>query len=338
MTFTVTVSPSQHSFEVDENEYLLDAALRQGVNLPYGCRNGACGACKGKVLSGETTFLPGAPTMALTDLDRSEGVTLFCQAIPTSDITIQGDEVHEAAEIRPRLLTTKVAGLDRLSHDVMRLRLKLPESERMQFLAGQYIDILLDDGGRRAFSLANPPHDDQFLELHIRLVRGGRFTEYVFNQMQEKEILRIEGPYGNFYFREESERPVILVAGGTGFAPIKGVLEHAFAEGVSRPLHLYWGVRSETDLYHNELVEEWLTRYPNLSYTPVLSEPEKAGWQGRSGYVHEAVASDYPDLSGHEIYMCGPPPMIEAGRQAFKARGLTDSQLYFDSFEFAAQK
>ena len=148
-------------------------------------------------------------------------------------------------------------------------------------MAGQYIDFVLKDGRHRAFSMANPPHDDAFIELHIRHVEGGEFTDYVFNQLEEKTVLRVEGPHGSFHLREDSDRPIILMAGGTGFAPIKGIIEHAVAEGIKRPMHLYWGVRAKEDLYLNELAEQWVATVPGFRYTPVLSQPNAADqWQG----------------------------------------------------------
>lgn len=336
MSFTVTIQPSGHRFQNEDDESVLDAALRQGFALPYGCRNGACGSCKGRVLSGQVSY-PQRPR-ALTEADEAEGYAIFCQAVPRSDLEIEVREIGAAKDIVVKTLPCRVASLRRLAHDVMELKLKLPATERLQFLAGQYIDILLRDGRRRSFSLANPPHHDEFLELHIRRVPGGYFTEHVFGEMKEKALLRLEGPLGSFFLREDSQRPVILVAGGTGFAPIKAILEHAFEIGDARPMHLYWGVRAKRDLYLDELVRGWLERHPSLRYTPVLSEPrEEDAWTGRTGFVHEAVLADYADLSGYDVYMAGPPAMVEAGREAFvQRRGLPEAQLYYDSFEFGA--
>ena len=228
----------------------------------------------------------------------------------------------------------RVHAVDHLTHDVVRLKLKLPENQRLQFLAGQYLDFLLADGRRRAFSIANAPHDDEFIELHIRHVDGGRFTDWVFSQMKERTILRIQAPLGTFVLDEDSDRPMIFMGGGTGFAPIKGQIEHAFRIGVTRPMHLYWGVRAERDLYLRELPERWVREHANFHYVPVLSEPD-ADWQGRSGWVHEAVVEDFPDLSGFDLYMAGPPPMVSAGREAFRKAGMPDEHMHFDSFDYA---
>jgi CDP-4-dehydro-6-deoxyglucose reductase len=227
--------------------------------------------------------------------------------------------------------------LEHLAHDVIRIYLKLPDTERLQFLAGQYIDVLLKDHAPRAFSIANAPHDDNFIELHIRNVSGGYFSDRVFNQMQEKAMLRIKGPLGTFFLREDTDRPAILIGGGTGFAPLKGMLEHAFHTGLEKPLHLYWGVRAKRDLYLKELPARWLQEHTNFSYTPVLSEPmPEDNWQGATGFVTDTVIRDYPDLSGHDIYMSGPPVMVEAGHRLFMQHGLDVSRFFSDAFEYAA--
>ncbi len=335
MDHTVQVQPSGHQFTVREEEPVLDAALRQGVALPYGCRNGKCGSCRGKVVVGEIAYRDGQPT-GITDAEVTSGLALFCQARPKSSLGIEIREVERARDIPVRTLPCRVAHIDQLAHDVIRLYLKLPDTERLQFLAGQYVDVLLKDGQRRAFSLANAPHDDRYLELHVRHIEGGTFTDFVFSRMQEKALLRIEGPLGSFVLRENSERPMIFVAGGTGFAPIKGIVQHALAEGVTRPIHLYWGVRAKRDLYMDELPREWAEEYPHVSYSPVLSEPAKEdAWAGRTGLVHEAVSADFPDLHSYEVYTSGPPAMIEAARKAFLAQGLSPENLFSDAFEFA---
>jgi CDP-4-dehydro-6-deoxyglucose reductase len=334
MTCKVQVQPSGHEFTVKAGESVLDAALRQGVMLPYGCRNGTCGSCKGILVAGQVDYQGNRPA-ALTETEQAAGVALFCQARPQGDVII---EVQEAVvqDFQVKKLPARVARKEVLAPDVMRLYLKLPAAQRLQFLAGQYIDFLLPDGRHRSFSLANAPHDDEFIELHVRHVEKGEFTEYVFDYMKEKSMVRIEGPHGDFYLREDSPRPIILVAGGTGFAPIKGIIEHAFAAGVGRAMHLYWGARAKVDLYLNNLPRQWLGEYANFSYTSVLSAPaETDKWQGRRGYVHEAVVEDYADLGGYDVYAAGPPAMVRATRDACVAHGLPLQQFYSDPFEFA---
>ncbi|MEJ2621242.1 MAG: CDP-6-deoxy-delta-3,4-glucoseen reductase [Candidatus Thiodiazotropha sp.] len=332
MSHTVKVEPSGHQFTVEENETILDAAIRQGINLPYGCRNGFCGDCRASLSQGEINYSNGQPPVMS---DNETDVCYICQASASSDLTIGVSEVVASSDIQTRIMPCKIDRIDRLNEDVILLKLKLPEGERLQFLAGQYLNFILNDGSKRAFSIANAPHDDTFIELHIRHVSGGAFTDQLFNGIQEKTILRIEAPLGSYYLREASERPIILMGGGTGFAPLKGIIEHAFQIGVSRPMHLYWGVRSRADLYLPDLPEEWAARYANFSYTPVLSEPDQ-GWQGKTGWVHEAVIETYPDLSAYEVYMSGPPPMIQAGKETFLSHGLSDEKLYSDSFEYGA--
>ncbi|NNL06906.1 MAG: CDP-6-deoxy-delta-3,4-glucoseen reductase [Gammaproteobacteria bacterium] len=334
MSFKVTVPASGHEFDVDKGETILEAALRQGIGLPYGCRNGACGRCAGELLSGKVSYARALSSLALDQ--QQQGKTLFCQACAQSDIRISVREISTGRDIEIKTLPCRVESMDLLTHDVMRLRLKLPETERLQFLAGQYIEFLLKDGKRRAFSIANAPHDDAFIELHIRHVPDGHFGDYVFEGMKVKELLRLEGPLGSYYLREESERPIILVGGGTGFAPLKGMLEHAFHINLDRQIHLFCGVRARRDLYMDDMVNQWVSQHDNLRYTPVLSEPgAEDNWEGKTGYVHEAIVEEYPDMSAYDVYLSGPPPMIKAGMDAFYAHGLPESQIFSDSFEYS---
>jgi CDP-4-dehydro-6-deoxyglucose reductase len=332
MSYKVQVEPSGHEFSVEAGEKILDAAVRQGINLPYGCRNGFCGDCQANLTLGSVDYPEGNPPVMADD---SSGVCYTCQAVPTSDLSIEVVEIVQSNDIPIRTMPCKIDCVERLNEDVIRLYLKLPEGERLQFLAGQYLNFILKDGSKRAFSIANAPHDDNYIELHIRHVSGGLFTDLLFDGMQEKTIMRIEAPLGSYYLREESTKPIILMGGGTGFAPLKGIIEHAFQVGIQRPMHLYWGVRSHADLYLPELPRKWAAEHSNFSYTPVLSEPDD-DWRGRTGWVHEAVIADHPDLSGHEVYMSGPPPMIEAGKTTFLAHGLAAEELYSDSFEYGA--
>lgn len=335
MSFKVHIEPSGHEFVVEEGESILDAALRQGFAFPYGCRNGACGSCKGKVLAGEVAY--GTLPSALSEADEEQNIAVFCQAEPCSDLRIEVREIGAAKDIPVKVLPCRIAALERLAHDVMKVQLKLPVTERLQFLAGQYLDILMRDGRRRSFSLANPPHDDAFLELHVRHVPGGRFSGWLFEQAKAKDLLRIEGPLGSFFLREETDRPIILLAGGTGFAPIKGIVEHAISEGLTRPMHLYWGARACRDLYLDELARGWAERHAHIHYTPVLSEPlPEDEWSGRTGYVHQSVLEDFEDLSEFEVYASGPPPMVQAAREAFPGKGHNPDNFYSDSFEYAA--
>lgn len=334
MSYQVTIKPSGHTYSLAAEETVLNGAIDAGFNLPYGCRNGACGACKGQVLEGQVRYLDGQAS-ALTAADIASGKALFCCAMPVTDLVIEGREVAGDA-IRPRILPVRVERMEKRSHDVMALFLKLPSNERLQFMAGQYIEFIMKDGKRRAFSLANAPHDDQFLELHLRLVPGGAFTEYVFNEMQEKAILRIEAPFGSFYLREDSQKPIVMVAGGTGFAPIKGIIEHLIHQNIQREVRLYWGAKSREDLYMAELPKTWENMMPHIKFVPVLSEPLATDdWKGRVGLVHQAVLEDFADLSAHEVYCCGAPGMIEAALKDFQTHGLPADAFFSDAFTYA---
>lgn len=330
MSSQITIKPSNHVFRAADGETILEAALREGYVIPYGCRNGACGTCKGKILAGEVDY-GKYQEQALPESDKRQGYALFCQAHPLGDVVIECREINAVKDIQIRTLPCRVQQMDRVAPDVMVLHLKLPASERLQFLAGQYIDILMKGGQRRSFSMANAPHDDALLQLHVRNY-GGPFSEYVFQRMKEKEILRFEGPLGTFFLREDSDKPIVLLASGTGFAPIKAIIEHAIHVGIRRPMTLYWGGRRRADIYMNGLAESWQAE--GVRYVPVLSEagPEDA-WTGRTGLVHLAVMEDLPDLSGHQVYACGAPVMVEAAHRDFTQRcGLPEDEFYSDAF------
>jgi CDP-4-dehydro-6-deoxyglucose reductase len=328
--------PSGKTFEVASGETILEAALRQNVGLPYGCRNGACGSCKGSIVTGTVDYGAHQPR-TLTEEEKSAGKLLLCCAKPLSDLELNVREIS-AGDIQVRTLPCRVEKIDKVAHDVVVLKLRLPANERLQFRAGQYLDILLKDGKRRSFSMAHSPHADELVELHIRAVPGGSFSQFVMNELKERAILRFEAPLGTFFLREDTDKPIIFMAGGTGFAPIKSIIEHAFHTHVDRQMVLYWGVRSLRDLYMPDLPSAWQREYPNFTFIPVLSEPQADDhWQGRTGLVHQAILDDFEDLSGYEIYACGAPPMIDAGQQAFAARGLPEEAFFADSFTFAAQ-
>ena len=331
MAHQVTIKPSNHTFAVADGETVLEAALREGYVIAYGCRNGACGTCKGTVLSGEVDY-GNYQEHALPEADRRKGLALFCQARPLSDLAIACREIGAVKDIQIRTLPCRVEHMDRVVPDVMMLRLKLPASERLQFLAGQYIDIMMRDGQRRSLSMANAPHNDHLLELHLRNY-GGPFSDYVFNRLKPKDILRFEGPLGTFFLREDSPKPIVLLASGTGFAPIKAIVEQALHQGIQRPMTLYWGGRVRNDLYMNELAERWQAEHA-LHYVPVLSEarPEDA-WNGRTGFVHRAVMEDFPNLSAYQVYACGAPVMVEAAHADFTSQcRLPDEEFFSDSF------
>lgn len=331
MSTQVTIQSSNHTFTVEADETVLAAALRQHLGLPYGCRSGACGACKGKIIAGSVDY-GEFQEHALPASERQQGKALFCQAKPLTDLTIDVREIGGVGDIQVRTLPCRVQKIIHAAHDVVILQLKLPVGERLQFLAGQYIDILLKDGKRRSYSMGNAPHNDEFLELHLRNLPGGTFSRFAFSELKEKAILRFQGPFGVFFLRE-SDKPIIFLAGGTGFAPIKAVIEDAFHKNVTRPMILYWGVRSLRDLYLPELPLQWAAEHPNFKYIPVLSEATaEDSWSGRMGLVHQAVLDDFPDLSGYQVYGCGAPIMIETAQQTFAERGLPEDEFFSDAF------
>ena len=336
MSHQITVRPSGRQFVAEDDESVLDAALRQGLTMPYGCRDGACGSCKGKVLAGCVDY-GKAQAEALSDEEKAAGMSLFCCATARSDLTLECWQLGSSSDIPVKTLPSRIEKMERLAPDVMAIHLKLAASDRLQFLAGQYVEVLLKSGKRRSFSLANAPHDDALLQLHVRHIPGGVFTDQVFSSLKVRDILRISGPHGRFYLREESTKPMILLAGGTGFAPIKAIVEHAIAEKCARPLHIYWGARTRADLYRNALPEQWAAEHTNISYVPVLSEPAADDhWAGRTGFVHQAVLADFPDLSGHQVYACGAPAMIDAARRDFAAIcKLPEEEFFADAFTYS---
>jgi CDP-4-dehydro-6-deoxyglucose reductase len=336
MAYQVTLKPSGHTYETAGDATLLQSAIDAGVTLPYGCRDGACGTCKARLLEGSVDH-GKAQEHALPESERRDHV-LTCCAKALSAVTLEVREVSSQNDIPVRTMPCRVHELRRLADDVMLLRLKLPSNERLQFLAGQYIEFLLAEGKRRAFSMANPPHEDEIIELHLRHAPGGNFTDHVFTSMKLKDILRFEGPLGTFHLREDSTKPIVMVAGGTGFAPIKALVEHAIHNRITRPIALYWGAKNRAELYLPDLPAEWAAAHPNITYVPVLSEATAAdAWTGRTGLVHLAVLEDFKDLSGHQAYVCGAPVMVEAAQRDFVARGLPADEFFADIFSYAAR-
>ncbi|MDB5886103.1 MAG: oxidoreductase FAD/NAD(P)-binding domain protein [Polaromonas sp.] len=342
MSFNVSVLPSGRSFTADAGESLLTAAIRQGIGLPYGCKDGACGSCKCKMLQGAVSH--GAHQVkALSAEEEANGFILTCCGEAHSDVVLESRQVTDESAFPIRKMPARVTSLQRASPDVMVVRLQLPASDTLKYHAGQYVEFLLRDGDRRAYSMANAPFtqlDTPGLELHIRHMPGGKFTDHVFGAMKEKEILRIEGPYGSFFLREDSAKPIVMVAAGTGFAPIKALIEHMQFKNITRPAVLYWGGRRPADLYQNDWILARLQEMPNLRYVPVISDalPED-GWLGRTGFVHRAVLQDISDLSGHQVYACGAPIVVESARDDYSALAdLPTEEFFADSFTTEADK
>jgi CDP-4-dehydro-6-deoxyglucose reductase len=342
MTFTVTVLPSGVSFSVDRDEPILAAAIRQGVGLPYGCKDGACGSCKCKRLEGRV--IHGAhQAKALSSDEEEQGYTLTCCAAPQTDVVLEARTVAGAGEFPVRKMPCRVSRIERPAPDVAVLHLQLPANDKLSYHAGQYIEFILRDGARRSYSMATAPHSQDTapgIELHIRHMPGGKFTDHVFSDLKVKEILRLEGPFGSFFVREDSNKPIVLLASGTGFAPIKAIIEHLRFKQSTRPIELYWGCRSRADLYAHEWATECALHMPQLRYVPVLSAPLPGdAWTGRTGLVHHAVMDDLPDLSHHQVYACGAPIMVESAQRDFHTLAkLPQDEFFADSFTSEADK
>ena len=343
MTYTITVQPSGRSFEAEPAETMLAAGIRQGIGLPYGCKDGACVSCKCKKISGTVTHGPHQDK-ALSAQEEADGYVLTCCGTATSDVVLESRQVTHAGAFPIKKMPARVATLEKLSPDVVRLKLQLPANDIIQYHAGQYVEFILRDGARRSYSMANAPHTlvengAPMIDLHIRHMPGGKFTDHVFGAMKEKEILRIEGPYGSFHL-QESPKPIVLLASGTGFAPIKAIIEHMQFMGITREAVLYWGGRRPQDLYMDEWVKARCAEMPHLKYVPVVSDalPED-GWSGRTGFVHLAVLQDFADLSGHQVYACGAPIVVDSARKDYVEKaGLPSEEFYADAFTSEADK
>jgi CDP-4-dehydro-6-deoxyglucose reductase len=336
MTHRVTLKPSGHAYEVDEGKSILQAGLDAGFMMPYSCRVGTCRTCRGTLVEGKVDF-GRVHEHYLPEADKAKGYALLCQATPLSDLVV---EVREEEGFRPRLIPCRVERLEKPAPDVAILGLRLPMNENFRFVAGQYLDFLLKDNQRRSYSIATAPKPEGVtaLELHVRHTPGGLFTDHAFSTLKVRDLLRFEGPLGTFYLREDSDKPIVLVASGTGFAPIKSICEYAFAKKIheKRPMTLYWGCRAKRDLYMLDVPLSW--KEPNFRFVPVLSDPtSECAWTGCEGFVHRQVMQDFPDMSGVQVYACGAPVMVDAARRDFSAQcGLPAEEFFADSFLTAA--
>jgi CDP-4-dehydro-6-deoxyglucose reductase len=331
---SVTLLPSGRQINCDSEQSILRHALNQGVSLPFSCLSGVCRTCRGQVLEGQVDVGNVHPNY-LNDGDRAAGFVHLCQARATSDCRIEVREVDTSMLHTSRNLPGRILEMRRLAPDVMRLLIGLPANEPLHFHAGQYLSLSVAGNEPRFYSIANSPSIEgvRQLELHIRHMPGGVFTDYVFGAMKPRSLVRIDGPMGHFYLREDSAKPIILLASGTGFGPIKAIIEYALAQHSTRPMHLYWGGRLRRDLYLHELAEGWAAEHPHIRYTPVLSQPgAECAWAGKEGFVHLAVLDDYPDLSSHQVYACGAPVVIESARRDYRTAGLPDFEFHADSF------
>lgn len=337
MSYKVIVEPSGLSFEVKPGQNVLDAALEAEIVLPYSCRGGGCSTCKAKVIEGE--YEAGdAPQHILEQAELDQGYTLMCQVEPKSDLRIESPQARLTTDIQVRKLPARVIEMEQINDDVMRLVLQLPPGQPLMYYAGQYLEVMLKDGRRRSYSMANPPQENNQVELHIRHMPGGAFTDHVFGAtepaMKERGMLRTEGPFGSFFLREESDKPLVFVASGTGFAPIKALVELMQQKQIQREVRLYWGGRRPKDLYMMDLAERWAKEIPSFSFIPVVSQAQdEDAWTGRTGFVHHAVLEDMPDLSGWEVYACGAPIMVASAQKDFVEKaGLDEAVFYADAF------
>ena len=331
----IRLTNSGGSFSASADQPLLDAARDAALDLPHSCKGGNCGACKARLLRGEIHY-PNGPPLGLSDAEVAEGMILLCQARARSDLILETFPIRAADIAVRKRLPCRIERVVPLSHDVRGLFLRLPAAEDFSFKPGQYIDILLPGGRRRSFSIASPPHEARPLELHVRHVDGGEFTDRLFHEDMQNSLLTIEGPLGEFVYRprERHAPPMLLIGGGTGIAPLLSILRHLIENDIERDMQLHWGVRGERDLYAHATLENLSRRAVSLRYAPVLSEASPQ-WRGLTGWVHEAALMDIEDLESYEVYAAGPPAMIEALRHAYAARGASSSRLYFDSFDYA---
>ena len=345
MSFQITLQPAARNFAVERDETILPAAIRQGIGLPYGCRDGACGSCKSRLIEGRV--IHGAHQLkALSVAEEEAGFILTCCATPQTDCVVEARSVPGAGEYPVLKMPSRVLSIEKPTPDVAVLRLQLPANQNLQYRAGQYVEFILqgaNSGARRSYSMANAPDElgsPPAIELHLRHMPGGKFTDHVFTALKEKDILRMEGPFGSFFLRSDSAKPMILLASGTGFAPIKAIIQQLQHKGIQRPAVLYWGCRKKADLYQHDWCVDAAAGMHNLRYVPVLSEPTADDhWTGRTGFVHQAVMADWPDLSGHQVYACGAPVMVESAQRDFVARcGLPTDEFYADAFTSEADK
>lgn len=336
--YTITLQKSGKTFQVASDEAILDAALKQGIILAYGCKNGACGSCKSKVISGEFQ-LGNHSANGLSEEEAAKNLSLLCCTTAKSDMTIDAREIDGISDFPIKKIPCRVANMQKFTDDVMCIQLQLPSTEKFRFMAGQYVEFLLKDGKRRAYSLANAPHEEGFAELHIRHMPGGLFTDHVFGVnpellMKVKDILRFEGPMGSFFLREESDKPIIFIASGTGFAPIQAIIEHAKMKNIQRSMTLYWGGRRPSDIYHMEKCMQWAKEMPHFKFIPVISDAtDQDQWTGRVGFVHLAAMQDFNDMSSYQVYACGAPIVISSAQKDFiNLCKLPEDEFYADSF------
>lgn len=330
MTKTVEIRQAQRSIRVPEVRTILEVALEEGIPYPHGCRSGRCGSCKSRLVSGEVDLLPHTP-FALSPSERSQGLILACRAQPLSDLTVSwlGKE-EEKADHPVRRIRTQVVALENATHDIKRVRLMPEDGPPLAFTAGQYAQVTFPGAPTRDYSMANMPGETE-LEFHIRRIPGGAASERVATRLARGDRVEVRGPLGSAFLRESHTGPILAVAGGSGLAPIKSIVETAHAHGLRQPIRVYFGVRTERDLYLVDHFQRMAKAYPNLSFAPVLSEEPRSD-RYRTGFVTDAIAMDVSDLDGWKAYMAGPPAMIDAAGPLLQERGLRSEDMHVDVF------
>lgn len=329
MGHSVTIAGTGEAFVVGDDESVLAAALAANINLAHDCKSGTCATCRVRLVSGDVAYLE--EPMGLLPEEAEAGFALACQARARTDLVIEA-EVRPALAQPPARRAAVVRGVEPLAADVTRLTLELPDLKCFDYLPGQHVSILAEDGRPRSFSMASVPAGNRF-DLHIRRIPGGAFTDLRLPSLTVGETLEVELPLGSFFLRKDDFRPLLMVATGTGLAPIKSILESLMDDPDCPPSLLYWGAREPGGLYLHDNIVGWGERLPEFEYRPVLSRPA-SGWEGRRGYVQDAVVADVEDLSDYAIYLCGSPIMVAAAKSLFVARGASLNHIYADSFLF----
>lgn len=336
MGFVVNIRQHPDPIVVEAGDTVLSSALAQGVPYPHGCRSGNCGACKSRLDAGEVELSPYSP-YALSDAERAEGLILACRAVPWSDAAVSWLEVDDVAIHPQRRLSCRVADITPLTHDIKRVRLAIDSGGPFTFSAGQYASLRFAGLPPRDYSMANRP-DESVLEFHVRRMGPGSTSAYVAEKLTPGEEVIVEGPYGSSWLRDKHAGPIVAVAGGSGLAPIKSIVETALSLDMRQPIHLYFGARDERDVYLEQHFRALAARHDNLRYTTVLSQPS-ASTARRVGLVHDAVAADLADLDGAKAYLAGPPVMVEAATALLvDARGMRRQDVHADAFYTEAEK
>jgi naphthalene 1,2-dioxygenase ferredoxin reductase component len=337
MSFKVRISQADRTIEVPTGGTILEAALDAGIGYPFGCQSGNCGACKSHLVKGEVT-MEGYSEFALSDDEKARGFILACRAVPWEECEVAWLEEDDLIVHPRRVLSCKVIGLDNATHDIKRVRLSIEAGGPFDFSAGQFASVTFEGCQPRDYSMANVP-GDPVLEFHVRLTQGGATSAHVAGKLTLGDSVRVEGPFGASYLRETHRGPIIAVAGGSGMAPLKSIVERAIQKQMPQHIYFYFGVRSERDLYLHDHFLALAEKHPHLHFTPVLSEATNSSGGGghRTGLVHEAVAQDFDELDGCKAYLAGPPVMVEAATKLFEQRGMRRIDVHADAFYTAAE-